>query len=974
MSKSIAFDVDIKTAGALQKIDDLFTAYQNGAVEAGRKLEQILGGTIKKELVWEARVVVEGGEKVEKLVPTVKEVLTNVNKLNAEQSKLNQLQEGSVTKLRQQVNQAKQARDSIARMKTETDKYGKAVQVVNPQWELANQKVNALEGSLARATGDFFKLAQIQFPGLDQIGKFAGLFGQVSQIVEGAVQAFQAVNQAFEPLVQRNKQIQNLQLSLTAFTGSAETASEILGSAKNVALTYGVSLETVEKAYKRLTPAIIASGGNVQDAEKSITALSARIVALGLNTEQAGRYQEAFAQVMGKGKLQSEELNQQFSELDGALRAQLASYLKAKYGITDFNQALKDGEITAAIFREAFVAISDDLTTKLAGGINEIQERIRTLGQEGGLTVQQLDNIRGSLATITAEGFGKTFAGLGQAVEAVKTQFSQFFAALATNTPALAQGFSQLFTIIGKLLELIVGGLLVAISGTVIIIDRVIGKIQELGNIILNNPIFKPLVDGVTAFANEFDARFAKGFDIVTQLGESVDTTAVKIRTASEKAGELDQKFAEGQVTLEEYKEGVEKIKEEIDKNVQAANDAYESEKTKLAELKEEVNKRYDDENTRLQGLIQEKQAVIDTEKEKLREIIDQIKEDYAQRYDLLDQEKSLVEERYRAELAAIKELTPAQKEQVNLRKQKLQAIIDSTKATYEEKVNAQASLDTMRQQEESAALRAEKENDVNDITKRRAGLQEEETTKIKDATKASEARVQAEENAIKGFKRAIEENKTRQKELNKLIDEQLGSQNQVNDALLDAEKRVKDQIVQVQTARNKYSEVKQQAELLKNQIDQAYKNQLKLNQAAANFKYPKPPPSNRFLGGPVTAGQNYTVNEFGREAFLSAAGKLTEIGARPWGTWRAPSSGTIIPADVYASLKASAASRSAYKGVGPSAYGAGGSGLGGLLRGLTAGSQDRITNNVTIHTANPVQAASDILVQMTKLRRLRYS
>ena len=53
----------------------------------------------------------------------------------------------------------------------------------------------------------------------------------------------------------------------------------------------------------------------------------------------------------------------------------------------------------------------------------------------------------------------------------------------------------------------------------------------------------------------------------------------------------------------------------------------------------------------------------------------------------------------------------------------------------------------------------------------------------------------------------------------------------------------------------------------------------------------------NRFAGGPVTGGTPYTVNEFGQEAFLSAAGKLSMINAPSWGTWRAPGAGTVIPA-----------------------------------------------------------------------------
>lgn len=52
-----------------------------------------------------------------------------------------------------------------------------------------------------------------------------------------------------------------------------------------------------------------------------------------------------------------------------------------------------------------------------------------------------------------------------------------------------------------------------------------------------------------------------------------------------------------------------------------------------------------------------------------------------------------------------------------------------------------------------------------------------------------------------------------------------------------------------------------------------------------------------RAAGGPVAGGNTYTVNELGREAFLSASGRLSMINAPSWGQWKAPSSGVVIPA-----------------------------------------------------------------------------
>ena len=71
--------------------------------------------------------------------------------------------------------------------------------------------------------------------------------------------------------------------------------------------------------------------------------------------------------------------------------------------------------------------------------------------------------------------------------------------------------------------------------------------------------------------------------------------------------------------------------------------------------------------------------------------------------------------------------------------------------------------------------------------------------------------------------------------------------------------------------------------------------------QAARNIRIPSS--SGRFAGGPVQGGAAYTVNEFGKEMFLSNSGRLSQINAPAWGTWRAPSSGTIIPAHIVSGI-----------------------------------------------------------------------
>jgi len=51
------------------------------------------------------------------------------------------------------------------------------------------------------------------------------------------------------------------------------------------------------------------------------------------------------------------------------------------------------------------------------------------------------------------------------------------------------------------------------------------------------------------------------------------------------------------------------------------------------------------------------------------------------------------------------------------------------------------------------------------------------------------------------------------------------------------------------------------------------------------------------WTGGPISGNTLARVNELGKEAFLSASGRLSMINRPANSTWRAPSSGTIIPA-----------------------------------------------------------------------------
>ena len=137
-----------------------------------------------------------------------------------------------------------------------------------------------------------------------------------------------------------------------------------------------------------------------------------------------------------------------------------------------------------------------------------------------------------------------------------------------------------------------------------------------------------------------------------------------------------------------------------------------------------------------------------------------------------------------------------------------------------------------------------------------------------------------------------------------------------------------------------------------------------KLNAAAsAASRIRIPTSNNNFAGGPVQGGAAYTVNEFGKEMFLSNSGKLSQINAPAWGTWRAPSSGTIIPAHIAAGIDIPKGGVKVSKpggGLSSSSVKKSGSGLGrviaNLVNALNASKTSQKNNDNAIQATQAIQ------------------
>ncbi len=157
----------------------------------------------------------------------------------------------------------------------------------------------------------------------------------------------------------------------------------------------------------------------------------------------------------------------------------------------------------------------------------------------------------------------------------------------------------------------------------------------------------------------------------------------------------------------------------------------------------------------------------------------------------------------------------------------------------------------------------------------------------------------------------------------------------------------------------------------LKVAMDDAYSAAKRANAEAAKTPQTGAMGNSYFAGGAISGGTVATVNELGKEAFLSASGKLSMINAPAWGQWKAPSNGTVIPAHLTKQLDIPKGGVNLNAAAGMNAGKS--AGMTGIMAAVRASSGGDIFNqSVTVQSANPTQTANNMMVEMTRLKRRR--
>ena len=442
-------------------------------------------------------------EALDALSKEYKEAGREVKALENELRSLQGVQDGSIADIKSQRAELVALRD--------------ATKINTPEFKKLTLELKKFDKQLAKAK-----------PGANSFVRAFGKIAIVSAGIQAVGSALRSVTNSIDVFVRRTKDVEGFSLALLNVGLQQSEVNRIFKQAETTANDLGAPLAQVEKTYKRMIPALQAVGTSAEDSDKFIEQVSARSQTLGLNTEQSGRLLEAFAQVLSKGKLQAEELNQQISELDGAFRVQFAEAL----GVTTeaLNELISDSKITADVFV--------DTVNKMSNGAEQLKKRIK----DGTATIQQFQNSIGNIETKNIEKVGaaiepaiKSFLQIRLAVAQFVSEFTK--TAQFENLVIVFNGLAKGAEIVVKLFLQLVKAVQQLTAPLVGIINSVLSLGDHFGGLV---GILTVLTAAMLAKRVALDGlvKAGKGIDYLVQQFLNLKTTILGAKVSTAKYGE----------------------------------------------------------------------------------------------------------------------------------------------------------------------------------------------------------------------------------------------------------------------------------------------------------------------------------------------------------------------------------------------------------------------------------------------------
>ena len=927
MSQQLTFNLNVDNKQAIDSINTFFDAFDAGVKGVGQKMDQ----QFKQQNV-KVEMRLEGGKLVAKEINNAASAGNKLEKaMNVVNGKFGQT--------------AKEVNNSVTLLKTlvaTTNKYKEGTKELNGDWKKLVQLLRE-----ARKEAKDFEVSDQPERSITGANIAAGL----------ALDAIRALGAGMKNLVNEGIQMEVLMIQLKGFTGSAKAAQAAFDDFLAIAAATPFNVTQVAEGARTM----MGFGLSTSQATHRIEQLAIVAAATGgelthmaRNLGQIQANQRAYTRDLMQFANQGIPIYQMLAEVLGMTTQQVRELAEeGEIGFAEVAAALdlmtKEGS--------AFQQIAEEMDKTVAARLEALQG---TISATAGKFVEMFQAIDRAMGGPITSAFGLLIGAvknLGKAFDFAKQNAKVFAPVVAAISTAFAVlmglAIAQNLTAIGLAFAALKAKIMATTAATVA----------------LN--IAKAVLAALTGNFKVLAVAAAVGATAAIAFGTGV-------KDATDETAKLNQELQNEKFSVNA--DSADLLAFSLERVAGATEDVVKAEKKRYDEAKKGYDLAISQMERALKFLEQEANARkaahesemerikdrIETEKQGMNDALEKAKEVHTQKMEGLKKELQAVRDRYAAELAELDKQSVYAKELETIRRREIQDKLNAGGLSRKETLELKEQLHQMDTRVKRRELLAQKAADEKAIQDKITEAEEKHKQNLEDIKEEYESRITVLEEALTTEQNSIDQ-------INSELEAQAAKVKQFKEQELNAIFENRDAAISSINAQ--ISKAKELAV----EMEKAYNAAKRANAEAArgNNSGRSAPGSGslsaRASGGPVAGGSSYQVNELGKEAFLSAAGKLSMINAPAFGSWKAPTSGTVIPAHLTKQLDVPSGGIDLNRAAGANAAMAGG-GMSGIVRAIQgAMGGDTFHQNVTVQAANPVQAANNMMVNMQKMRRARY-
>ena len=287
-----------------------------------------------------------------------------------------------------------------------------------------------------------------------------GVLGGVpGSIVGGAVGAAVGnVRQQFGQVAETTAKFEALQIALAGVSTGQEDYAESLKSVTQLSEQFASPITDTIQQYTKLKASVVGAGLSTKETDQAFRGLSAAVVATGGDQQDLNSALRAAAQVFSKGKVSAEELRQQIGErLPGAF-----TIFADSMGIStkQLDKLLERGEVTL----DDFVTFTEELGTRFQATADELANSSQFAGRRLSKAFTDAQIAYGGFFQKVGAGFQDQITALLKFVTVNKESFQKVIA----NVIIFAKDFVKVFKDIGVAIYETFGGLFKALGGFIV--------------------------------------------------------------------------------------------------------------------------------------------------------------------------------------------------------------------------------------------------------------------------------------------------------------------------------------------------------------------------------------------------------------------------------------------------------------------------------------------------------------------------